>query len=531
MNTSHYEQTPFMIIPENGSIVIIDDEPEEAFPIIRALSKRGISSTYYKGNVKDDLPDKPTQYIRIAFLDLQLIETSDEHQISKSVVNILKHIIPEENGPYILIVWSKNFAKYGEAVENEIKTIPHLIPATIINFNKRDCLEEKIVSLIDSEDFIKSVLGNIKGVFDEDNEQILSGAIETALSNEFKTTFEAKPNAIEIIEEHIKKELIKAGVFHLFVIWENLAKKSAAKLVKDISGLVPNNDNWETNMRNVFKRMAIARVGRNVIPMDVQIKESINTLNSSFIDSLESEIKKETLPTSITLDSNIITIEKIDGAEYALKKEEHLEFFTKNEDKMVSGETRQGLLKSLDKDKKIVQVDKDICQKLITNYDRIPTSLNTKLHIETTPSQDLIPGNIYLNDNLSPEKKRQYLKTFFKAIPEDISEYILIDLEVSPICDYAQDKWKRSRTLHGIIYPKEKENDLKNGNHYYPVEPVFELEGNICKIAFDFHLFNALDKTIAKEKIVKYRFKREILLDIIAQLSAHVNRPGISFVS
>jgi hypothetical protein len=517
---NNVENLDLDVVPENGSVVIIDDQPDEALPILRALSKRGIASTYYRGNIPSDLPETPKQFVRVVFLDLQLIETADEHQISKSVVNVLTKIIPEENGPFI-----------GKVVQEEIMKFPHLIPSAIINFNKRDCLEEKVIPLIDEEEFISNVSTRIRGLFNEEEEEKIQKAISSALNDEFKTVFEAKAEAIEIIEQHIKTELSKAGSFHLFVIWENLTKKSAAKLVKSVSELVTNDENWETNMRNVFKRMGVARVGKNEYPMDMLIKESINTLNTSFIDSLESEVKSQKLPGSITLDSDTIITEKIGGNNYALKREGNQELFTKNNEKIGSGESRDGLIKSITKNQKIDTNDKESLMKLLSRYNGIPCSLNTKLHIETNPSQELVPGNLYLIDGLDTEKKRQYLSTFFKIIPEDISDFNFIDLEVSPICDYAQNKWKRSRTLPGIIYPISQKDSLKSGNNFYSVEPTFELTGKVYRMAFDFHLFNALDKVIAKERQVKYRLKRELLLDIIAQLSAHVNRPGISFIS
>jgi hypothetical protein len=50
-------------------------------------------------------------------------------------------------------------------------------------------------------------------------------------------------------------------------------------------------------------------------------------------------------------------------------------------------------------------------------------------------------------------------------------------------------------------------------------------------MVFDYHLFKSTDKPDPDKLNIWFRIKRELLLDIIANLSSHVNRPGISFVS
>lgn len=79
------------------------------------------------------------------------------------------------------------------------------------------------------------------------------------------------------------------------------------------------------------------------------------------------------------------------------------------------------------------------------------------------------------------------------------------------------------------MYP-ENSTIKDNVGHFYYVEPVFLLEGKKCKMVFDCHLFKALDREKVRARVVKYRLKRDLLLDIIAKVSSHINRPGISFV-
>ena len=252
-----------MVLPKNGSVVIIDNEPKEALPLIQVLARKGVSVTYYKGNDNDSLPENKSQNVRLVFLDLQLIDTSNEHHISKHIANLLDQVISPTNGPFILIIWSKNRSRYEDIVLDEIKKHKHLFPSCIIGFNKRECLEEKIIPAIDNGLAIENVLDKIKGILDEDDIPVLKKAMEEVLSEEYRTEFVAKGDAISIIEKHIENGLKDAGVFHLFVIWENLVNEASANTVQAISDTIETTDLWESNMRDVIKRMARARTGQN----------------------------------------------------------------------------------------------------------------------------------------------------------------------------------------------------------------------------------------------------------------------------
>jgi hypothetical protein len=527
MNNAQKNKTS-PLIPENGSVVIIDDNPVEAMPILKALSRKGIATTYYTGT-GNELPTNASQIVRLIFLDLQLIDNNDPNTISKLIISVLKRIIPINNGPYLLVIWSKKYRIYGEEVVAEIKNHRGIIPACILNFDKNDCVESVTRPLVDDEKIVNRIdelLG--AGLVDEDKEKVFK-ALRTALNEEKVVEYEAKEDAVDIIEKFLKAELEKAGCFHLFVIWENIIKRAAAEMVNDISSIAEMNDRWEPNIKNVLKRMGIARVGSNPVTMPVLIEESINTLNTSLVDTLEREIKEVAIPEYINLDDAVVFAKHSGNSVFELIREEGNNELLKDGKVIAKNAKYDGLIKTITGDRKMDPADKEAGIMIFDDYRSIPFKLNTKLHIEINPSQELIPGNIYFN----PEKKKreQYLKTFFKERKGTDGDYILIDLEVSPICDYAQRKWKRSRTLPGVLYPVTEGDVLIKGLHSYAVEPTFLIDGKEYRMFFDFHLFNAFDKTEAQSRKVEYRLKRELLMDIIANLSSHVNRPGISFIS
>lgn len=520
-----------MILPQNGSVVIIDDQPKEALPIIQALSKKGISTTYYQDSNPNLLPESPTQLVRMVFLDLQLIETADEHQIAKSIVNILQKIISDNNGPYILVIWSKNGAKYEATVLQEIEQFSHLIPACTINFNKRDCLEEKIVSLVDENEFVKNVLDSLTGRIEDEDEKFVKQAITDALRDEYRTEFVAKDDAIDIIENYIKTELEAAGVLHLFIIWENLIRQAAAETVYAVSNTIDSSDLWEENMRDVVKRMGRARTGLNELTNEELLKASMTTFTYSFSEQIESKLREYEFPDYIDLESEFIISKNANGSNFQIRQ-----FFDNGPKVQLlrNGEVVKGKEKisfyAIERlsDGITPDFDKATVNEMSLNYQKIPYQINTKLHLELNPNRELVPGNVYRVD-ISDEKKEEYLLTYFEKIEGNLDNYTFIELEVSPICDYAQTKWKKSRLISGVIYSEKVK--AKKLNHFYAVDPPLLVEGSRNIIVFDFHLFKSLDMAIVKEREIWFRLKRELLLDIIANLSGHVNRPGIAFMS
>src|SRR5690606_38664069 len=209
----------------------------------------------------------------------------------------------------------------------------------------------------------------------------------------------------------------------------------------------------------------------------------------------------------ISLQNDILYIKKVESDDFCLKEATNESEIIKNGNLLKKAAGRAKLQKSFNGDSRMNIDDKKHSLKVLEDYDLLPASLNTKLHIELLPSQELIPGNIYLNPE--EKKKEQYIYSFLKKITGNIDEYHLIDLEVSPICDYAQQKWKRSRTLPGLMYPKKYKDDARNGTHIYPVAPSFNIDSTEYNFIFDYHLFNAWDKANAKKREVKYRLKRE----------------------
>ena len=134
-------------LPNNGSIVILDDKYTEADPLIKLLSKNNKSFRYYDGN-PDNLPEEgiEKEATRLVFLDYNLIEgVTDSTTLVSTITANLSRIIDKENGPYFILLWSKNkdaVQEFNEDMEPFFIRYPHLRPLKIECLNKKEYFKE-----------------------------------------------------------------------------------------------------------------------------------------------------------------------------------------------------------------------------------------------------------------------------------------------------------------------------------------------------------------------------------------------------
>lgn len=524
-------KTNKMVLPENGSVVVIDDDPNQALPIVMAFSKKGIATTYYRGFKEDELPTNPIGVVRLAIVDLQLLSTdNDGHTIATRLIGILKRIISPDNGPYMLLIWSLKDHLFGEEFKKEINKQQHnLVPICQIVLEKSACLSK--VDTGNTHEILDKVLSEIESCFEKSD---LDTIKESILKNiVFEEKYEAKPDALKIIEDHLKDELKKAGVFNLFVIWENLVRKAGAQTVNIISSVIEYNDLWENNIRDVLKRMAQARIGQNIPKDDLYLKAALATFSGSFSEELEYEIRKTQIPDYINIESPFSIAVRLHGEVFKiiLKLDERGSLkctLFKNETIF------RGLVNFnfVDIDRRISSLagsdEKEVFIEISKIYKSIPFIINTKLHLELDPTESHMPGNIYRID-ISKEIKKSLLTTYLNEMPDDVSDYHFVELEISPICDYAQKKWKKSRLLPGLLFPFSEKH--KSAQSIYEKCPGLRIEGKDYSLVFNFLLFKSSDiDKVEKRGKPWFRIKRELLQDIISSLSGHVNRPGITYV-
>jgi hypothetical protein len=427
-----------MILPENGRIVIVDDNYAEAEPIVKILSKRRLPYNYYSGTDIEDFPENNNlNKLRVLFLDLNIFELSKStKEVISSIHGILDRLIPENPNPFLLIIWSKQKDEYANALESHFKkSLKNKIPAQIIYLKKSDYL-----------DYID---GN----------------------------WVPQADCFDKLSEDLTNRLENISILGNLINWENIVHQSSSDTVNDFSDLYPINDKWNNKIKSVIQRLAKSVIGKDnisTVSNEEKIKRAFYNLNAIFVDNVENDIRENGLGNIPDLNDNGISKEVV-------------------------------------------------------------TKLNSKLHTITNLSNFtfLEPGNLYKHRKNKKQIEQLLRKETFKTKHEDIvkSNPLIVQLDITPVCDYSQDK-NYVRTIMGLAIDEKFYNDCRRKGEFYYQTSVFNIEGKNCFFLFDFrHIVTLKKQDIEKKKMKPFvKLRKELHLDIQAQLSNQVNRPGVSVV-
>jgi len=126
-------------------VVVVDDEPEEALPILKALSKIGVSAVYFDGG-KKELPRRADRLtgVRLAILDMDIVGGgTDDKSKASALVKYLTGILSPGNGPYAVLAWTK----HAELIEHFEKYLfeqsEHPNPIFVAKLEKAECKKGK----------------------------------------------------------------------------------------------------------------------------------------------------------------------------------------------------------------------------------------------------------------------------------------------------------------------------------------------------------------------------------------------------
>ena len=221
-------------LPNGGKVVIVDDCFQEILPLINILNKNAIPVIYYSGRA-NELPIKPLQGIRLFFLDLRFSTNTDTKTIVSNACNILQTILGENNGPYLLIIWSSTGTDYKEELENALGDKLYR-PEFVLCLSKADYFEIK-----DSE--VYSVIGDIEKILDEADveniDSIMEKITERVIANEDENEKVFISSSIDKLQQELYDGLKNTGLLSLFILWENTIRNSAHKVVNEIFTQIP----------------------------------------------------------------------------------------------------------------------------------------------------------------------------------------------------------------------------------------------------------------------------------------------------
>ncbi len=416
--------------------IIIDDDPEEAFYIIDALSRLSISSIVYNGS-PELLPTKPVLGFRILFLDFNLGDTdgADTKTMMSKVYAVLKKVI-SQNSPYILFVWSKKTA----------------------------------------QDERTEILDQLGKFLEENNISPVTNMIDLDKSEFLSKDYNEKA---DFINKKLTDVLSKSGIFYFFLLWENLIATAAASSIDRVMSSATKGTDWDNEISKIIFQLGKAYLGKNTDISNVPqvVKGSMHTLNGVLIDMIENGIRS-----TEGLDSVSVTEEDISP--------------------------------------------------------EISSKINSSLLLIDDISLDVLPGNLYEqkpeDTNFDKNYWQNVIKDTFKSLGEEKMQELFVSsqfyfLEVSPACDYAQQKQRTNRLLPMLCFPYKFAKQLKNNAEYsYTPNTYFFLKDGIVGFVFDLRRFKSIPCEELAGKESSLRIRTELLVVIQQKVSNHISRFGFT---
>lgn len=258
-----------MSFPINGRIAIIDDNINQARPLIEVLSSKQYPFTYYSGELKF-LPAREDfcNDIRVIFLDINLIDDSEHEDkvLRAKLVPVLTRVISPVNFPFVIVYWSRH--------ENH----KHLI----------------------------------KDIFDTDlNDRKPIGYLEESKLN----YFDLEGNNVEEYEESINQlfkkidELLnEKPAFSYLLHWENLIHISADNTLEETFSFKNSKNTWEQDANYIFNKLGKSYAGKHfdsAAPIE-KVNSSFQSMNSIFLDTIEFNVNTNNIQNAQALESEIV---------------------------------------------------------------------------------------------------------------------------------------------------------------------------------------------------------------------------------
>lgn len=143
--------------------VVIDDDPNEAMCLLKALSRLGIGSAYFAGDNNDELPDTPIEGVRIVFLDLFLFGIRETRHAIPTTVNVLIKCVKFHPRVTGIICWTAAHKDEITFLHEELER-KGVVPAFLLALdNKLDFVEAGSKGIVQLESQVTSRLKEAPG--------------------------------------------------------------------------------------------------------------------------------------------------------------------------------------------------------------------------------------------------------------------------------------------------------------------------------------------------------------------------------
>ena len=467
-----------MFLNTCSKVVVIDDQINEALPLIKLLSEKGATTLYYSG-VPEEMPENPLVGIRLVFCDLRFSTTTDSKSIISNVLAMLRKIIDENNGPYILLVWSTHQDEYIEDLKETLNN-EKIAPEFILTLEKANYFESKAtMSGIQSDIYVELENADL----DVADEQTVKEIIKRNLTPNDSVIHMARANALQAISDKLTAELSKAQLLHLFVLWESTIGLSATQTVNTMYSEM-NGFELENKLKAMFFYLAHNRLEQRFESASPEEKfwSAIDSLGELFPYFYNDSIHKlSTEPFDIDSIKRLDEVKNISSSKF-------------NRWKMISNatiDTRPG---------NVFYDSEETFQ---------PHGLVNKNRIKPDNSYENLCTQILGNENI---------------------RYLMFD--ASSECDIAQNKIYVSRVIPGIMMPEEHYKTLSEQRilatpEYIYISPTIELNEMNYRLIFNLNQLSYLKMDELNKTNFAFSFTEQFAVDIKQKAARCVSKHGV----
>ncbi len=481
-----------MISDYNLKAVVFDDREEEAKPLIDALNYERVPNIFINFRDDDRGESKQLQNIRIVFADLIIGEyaSGDDNAIIEAIRASILDNISIDNGPFILVGWSKN--------------------TKLVNL-----LQERILEIEPKLNFLTVEL---------DKHEYFT-KIDGSKDYKIKDGVTFKNISMDIVTK-----LKEMDYLEVFLEWEKDARNSISKILNNFLSNINNKEEVSKNISATIK----STIGTK---KDLSEKDKLDafyrTLNGTLSDSIENNVAPEAKHDAFLSSLNLENLDADLKAQINRK--------TLFEDILDGDKTlKNGNIYSFVDFKKIFSEDvlSEVCgynEEKIFNDEFFKHEILDELK---EPDTENIIDRVCktLKSAIKDEKvlgKNAFGKECKKLTKENHHPILL---EFSPSCDIANKKYLKSRLIYGYLvdsnykcFKNNSESLYSTSFHFHLSNESLNLNANYRLVFFIKTIFS-VNPNIVKEMTPIIRARKEFVNDLQHSISNHISRIGISSV-
>ncbi len=470
---------------KTGKTIVIDDQYNEAKPLLDALSKNHIPFLYTQGKPHSEFPlpnsnPDDAQYYSLIFLDLNLdfkfaggkIGNEGEEKTFKGThAQILDTLVKNKNRSFIIVIWSNDEENYKEEFlkifqdDEKYKTLKR--PYKIISLSKLDF-------------FSRAPDGSY---------QFIAGKEEA-------------------LKDKISTQLADLEAFKLFCEWDRIVSQSVSDSIDDFMGLVnniPDEKEREEYLAKIITAISIAYSG-----VEGYLKLETNEEKTDSVLLALTQILNDDIDRNVLVERQ----KEFTGWKATTKKEAKqvnlaIQTSLLNRKLLIFKPNRKDLTGSLYKTAK----DKKYFEDVFLDSFSI-----------SSISKDFIKQYKKEHANITDEFIEKIAKKYCLVIL--IKSIIPVELNISPLCDVVQNKLIEHRVVKGLIIPSDCFDKIAKSD-YFLTTPIFALTGKDFFLAFDLRTFSSCSKEEIESKDYIFSLRTNLVNDIQTKLAAHVSRLGV----